>query len=150
MSTATLSSPRTTSSNDQGELYCIAVPATRSAVRVARESVQAILRPYPELIDDAKVCVSDALAFTLAQTPEHATVTVTVWLRRTYVAFVIEDSDGPSVNLYDLTPRDIATAPMLAITRQRAIYLGVSRVWDGRRRSTCVYLALPIEGQVPA
>ncbi|MEX2984589.1 hypothetical protein [Streptomyces sp. C36] len=150
MSTATLSSPRTTNSNDQGELYCIAVPATRSAVRVARESVQAILRPYPELIDDACVCISDAIAFTLAEMPEHPTVTVTVWFRRAYVAFVIEDGDGPSHALYHLTPKNIADAPMLAITRQTAIYLGVCRVWDGHRRATRVYLELPIEGQVPA
>ncbi|MFH8789635.1 hypothetical protein [Streptomyces roseoverticillatus] len=147
MRTAMLSSPRTTT-DDQGELYRIAVPATETAIRVARDALQAILRAHPAVIEDARVCVSDAIAYVLAETPGHPTVTVTVRLHRTYVAFVIEDSDGPSRNLYHLTPRDLAAAPRLEIIRRMALYTGVSRMWDGRRRATSVYLALPIQRPV--
>ncbi|WP_367139549.1 MULTISPECIES: hypothetical protein [Streptomyces] len=144
MRTAMLSSPRPTT-DDQGELYRIAVPATETAVRVARDSLQAILRAHPAVIEDARVCVSDAIAYVLAETPEHPRVTVTVCLHRTYVAFVIEDSDGPSRTLYHLTPRDLVAAPRLEIIRRMALSIGVSRLWDGRRPATSVCLTLPVE-----
>ncbi|PSJ29840.1 hypothetical protein B7P34_04840 [Streptosporangium nondiastaticum] len=151
MSTVTLSSPRTTSSTTHGKTYCVAVPATRSAVRVARESVRAILaRSHPELIEDALICVSDAMAYVLDRTPEHPVLTVSVCVHDAFVIFEVEDSDTDARPFSYLGQTDLDAEPLLAIMRNSASWYRVARTWNGHRRATCVSFELPTDGPVQA
>ncbi|MCA6093504.1 hypothetical protein LE181_15210 [Streptomyces sp. SCA3-4] len=149
MRLAMLSSPRTTTTD--GEFYRLRVPAARSSARVAREALRAILeRHHPELIETARLGVTDAMAYVLNCEPLHATITVSVWVGGSSACVAVEDGDGNTDTLYTLDRSALDAASLLAALMQIARRVAVSRTWDGAGGATRVHFELSAEGPVQA
>lgn len=151
MSTATLSNPSTTT-NDEGGVYRLTVPAARSSARVAREALRAILEPtHPaELIETVRLGVTDAMAYVLNCEPGHSTITVDVCVSGSAVFVAVEDGDGDSETLYTLSRSALDAASLLAVLRVITRLITVSRTWNGSDGATRVHFELSTEGPVQA
>ncbi|MFD7236472.1 ATP-binding protein [Streptomyces syringium] len=97
MSTATLSSPRTSPDYVAAESYRMTAPAVASTARIAREFVRAILSAthHPSLIDTALACVSETVSNVVVHTRVPlVAVEITTKQRRVITAVRDDSPDG--------------------------------------------------------
>ncbi|GHF50435.1 hypothetical protein GCM10010218_34970 [Streptomyces mashuensis] len=112
--------------------YFLAAPASAATARIAREFVTAILvaAGREALIDDARVCVSDAVTNVV----QHARVdalTIEVGVHAHRVVFAVRDDD-PGRRPYRRAARsDDERGRGLALVRGLACDSGVALVWEG-------------------
>ncbi|WP_372404903.1 ATP-binding protein [Streptomyces luteireticuli] len=144
MSSTLLSpSPRTTRRGfTSPSTYRVTAPADDAAPRVAREFVRAILaRDIPALVDDARLCTSDAVTAVLRHTTgAYLHVDVSVLARRVVVS--VGDSDRTGV----LNRRDLRKETSgLSLVRRLSAASGVSWSWDAHRRTVITRVWFTLE-----
>ncbi|MEU5424041.1 hypothetical protein AB0H73_00295 [Streptomyces olivoreticuli] len=136
MSTATLRSPRTTTEYESGCTYQLTAPAHPATARVAREFVRAVLlsHDHARLVDNALVCVSDAVA----KTHRHAkgpNLSVEVNARTDRVNLYVRDGSLTGAPV----PRELRTEderdPLLTLVRCLSSASGVTWLWNETHRA---------------
>ncbi len=112
--------------------YELAAPAHATTPRLARQFVAGTLEAtgHPALIDDARVCVSDAVT-NVVQHARVPTLTVEVTVRAGRATIAVRDDD-PGRRPYRRRPNDDDERGRgLALLHGLAHSSGVTLVWDG-------------------
>ncbi|MCC3774607.1 hypothetical protein [Streptomyces sp. UNOB3_S3] len=131
MRTATLRSPGTTCAITAGtEAYRFVTPATLPSVRVARDVVRAVLAATASplsatLIEDARLCVSDAVTYMIPRILGPLAVEITLLPPHLVVAVGTDNPHGAPVE-YGRRPDD---HPRLTLLRRLGAASGVTWTW---------------------
>ncbi|GAA2707577.1 MULTISPECIES: hypothetical protein [Streptomyces] len=132
MRRTTLSSPSTIDLVT-GETYRFTVPTAPPTARVARDLLGVVLAGTqpPGLVDDARVCVSDAVTHMIPRTPDPIDIEVTLRGPDVWVS-VGTTSSGGRVKVYE--PRSVEGRRCLRIMRSLAAESGETWTWgEGRQ-----------------
>ncbi|MFF4156086.1 hypothetical protein [Streptomyces sp. NPDC001678] len=138
MRTAMLRTPDTTRDATAGtEAYRFVTPATPPSVRVARDVVRAVLTataspPPAALIEDARVCVSDAVTYMIPRILGPLAVEIMLLPPRVVVAVGTDNPEGAPVE-YGRRPDD---HPRLTLLRRLGAASGVTWTWGAGHQVT--------------
>ncbi|MEU1781302.1 ATP-binding protein [Streptomyces abikoensis] len=133
MSSTVLNDPRTAPYYNPHTFYELAAPATATTARLARQFVRGTLQAtnHPALIEDACVCVSDAVA-NVVQHARVSALSVEVTVRPYRVVVAVRDDD-PVRRPYGrlaAKPGDERGRGFVLMNKLSHAF-GVNLVWDG-------------------
>ncbi|MCA6090930.1 hypothetical protein LE181_01910 [Streptomyces sp. SCA3-4] len=133
----------------------LVVRARPATAKVARDAVAAFLAGtghHPHAVEDARTCVSDAVAYILNRETQAVHMTVTARVVPQGVTVTVEDRVElePTTLLGWLTPTDLGKEPLLAVLRRVTLWCRVSPTWGLGRRGTRVTFELSSAGRVHA
>ncbi|GHG76018.1 ATP-binding protein [Streptomyces griseocarneus] len=132
MGIGTLDSPRTAIGQDDAEFYELIAPATATTPRLARQFVTGTLEAtgHPALIDNARVCVSDAVT-NVVQHARVPSLSVEVTVRPGWAVIAVRDGDVARRPYHRRAGAEDEGGRGLALVRGLSYASGVTLAWDG-------------------